>query len=82
MAESLRDRLKRCQILLEEGDYDRMIDLLKEVREEDFSGIDLEEAKELLSMLTFLIEKAEAKRGEVAKKLVNFQRFRGYIQGA
>ncbi len=77
----MKDRLSRCQILLEEGNYEGLIDLLKDIREEDFSSLSLEEAQELLSILNFLIERAENRRGEIAKKLVNFQKFRGYIQG-
>jgi hypothetical protein len=77
---NIRDKLARCQVFLEEGDYDSMIETLKEISESDFSNLSLEEAKELMNLLNFLVEKTEAKRQELAQNLVNFSRFREYLR--
>ena len=80
MEQSLKEKLERCQILLEEGKYDELLDTLEQVRSVDFSGLDRDSAQELISLLNFLIEKAQKRRDEIAGKLVNMNKFKGYLR--
>ncbi len=80
MEQSLKEKLERCQVLLEEGRYDELLDTLEQVRNVDFSGLDRDSAQELLSLLNFLIEKAQKRRDEIAGKLVNMNKFKGYLR--
>ncbi len=80
MEQSLKEKLERCQILLEEGRYDELLDTLEQVRNVDFSELDRDSAQELLSLINFLIEKAQKRRDEIAGKLVNMNKFKGYLR--
>ncbi len=80
MEQSLKEKLERCQVLLEEGRYDELLDTLEQVRNVDFSELDRDSAQELLSLLNFLIEKAQKRRDEIAGKLVNMNKFKGYLR--
>ncbi len=80
MEQSLKEKLERCQVLLEEGRYDELLDTLEQVRNVDFAGLDRDSAQELLSLLNFLIEKAQKRRDEIAGKLVNMNKFKGYLR--
>ncbi len=80
MNEDLKELLTRCQVYLEEGDFDKLIETLEKVASMDLKGLSREEYEEALKIIEFLIEKAEKKKLDIAEKLMNFQRFRGYIK--
>lgn len=80
MNESLKDLLLKCQIYLEEGDFDNLIKTLEKVVSMDLKGLKKEDYEEALKLIEFLIEKAEKKKLDIAQKLMNFQKFKGYLQ--
>jgi len=80
MQDDIKKTLSECQIYLENGDYDRLIESLRKLQKVDFSTLSEQEAKEAYKTVTFLIEKAEERRNEIAQKLVNFKRFKGYLR--
>ena len=80
MNESLRDILLKCQVYLEEGDYDNLIKSLERILELDLSNLKKEDYEEALRIIDFLIEKAEKKKLDIAQKLMNFQKFKGYAR--
>lgn len=80
MNESLKDILLKCQVYLEEGDYDNLIKSLERILELDLSNLKKEDYEEALRIIDFLIEKAEKKKLDIAQKLMNLQRFKGYAR--
>jgi len=80
MNEDLKELLLKCQVYLEEGDFDKLIETLEKVVSSDFKGLSKEDYEEALKIIEFLIEKAEKKKLDIAEKLMNFQRFKGYTK--
>ncbi len=80
MNESLKDILLKCQVYLEEGDYDNLIKSLERILELDLSNLKKEDYEEALRIIDFLIEKAEKRKLDIAQKLMNLQRFKGYAR--
>ncbi len=80
MSEDLKELLTKCQVYLEEGDFDKLIETLEKVASMDLKGLSREDYEEALRIIEFLIEKAEKKKLDIAEKLMNFQRFKGYIK--
>ncbi len=80
MNEDLKQLLLRCEVYLEEGDFESLIKTLERVVSMDLRGLDREEYEEALKIIEFLIEKAEKKKTDIAEKLMNFQRFKGYTR--
>ncbi len=78
--QSLKQLLTKCQLLLEEGDFDTLNETIKKVMELDLSGLSREEFEEAINIIDFLIQRAQEKREDIAQKLANFQRFKGYIR--
>ncbi|WP_457601058.1 hypothetical protein [Hydrogenivirga sp.] len=80
MNEDLKELLLRCEVYLEEDNYDALIDTLEKVVSSDLSKLSKEDYEEALRIIEFLIDKAEKKKLDIAEKLMNFQRFKGYIK--
>lgn len=80
MNESLKEILLKCEIYLEEDNYDALIESLEKVASFDIKNLTKEEYEEALRIIEFLIKKAEDKKLSIAEKLMNFQRFKGYIK--
>lgn len=80
MNEGLKELLLRCQVHLEEGELDKLVETLEKVLSLDLRGLRREEYEESLKILDFLIENAEKKKLQIAEKLMNLQRFRRYTQ--
>lgn len=80
MSEDLKELLTKCQVYLEEGDFDKLIETLEKVASMDLKGLSREDYEEALRIIEFLIERAEKKKLDIAEKLMNFQRFKGYIK--
>jgi len=80
MNEGLKELLLKCEIYLEEGDFDNLIRTLEKVISSDFKNMSREDYEEALRIIEFLIEKAERKKADIAEKLMNFQRFKGYLK--
>ncbi len=80
MSEDLKELLTKCQVYLEEGEFDKLIETLQKVASMDLKGLSKEDYEEALRIIEFLIEKAEKKKLDIAEKLMNFQRFKGYIK--
>jgi len=80
MNENLKDLLLKCEVYLEEGDFDNLIETLNKVVSMDFKDLKKEDYEEALKIIEFLIDKAEKKKLDIAEKLMNFQRFKGYIK--
>jgi len=80
MNEDLKKLLLKCEVYLEEGDFENLIKTLEKVVSMDLKGMDREEYEEALRIIEFLIDKAEKRKTDVAEKLMNFQRFKGYIK--
>ncbi len=77
MKESLKDLLLKCEVLLEEENYDELVKTLEKINRMDFRNLSKEDFQQALKIVDFLIDKAEKKRDEIAQKLMNFQRFKG-----
>ncbi|MDQ7038261.1 MAG: hypothetical protein Q9N26_03555 [Aquificota bacterium] len=80
MNESLKDLLTRCQILLEEGNFDELIKTLERIKAMDLKNLSKEEYEEALRIIEFLIKKAEDRKKDIAEKLMNLQKFKGYTR--
>ncbi len=80
MNRNLKDLLLECEMLLEKEDFDTLIKVLGEINSEEINNLSKEEYEEALKIIEFLIEKAEKKKLSIAEKLMNFQRFRGYLK--
>ncbi len=80
MNEDLKKLLLKCEIYLEEGDFDKLIRTLERIASMDLKNMRREDYEEALRLIEFLIEKAEKKKVDIAEKLMNFQRFRGYLK--
>ncbi|NPA40990.1 MAG: hypothetical protein GXO18_01800 [Aquificae bacterium] len=80
MNKSLKELLLKCEVYLEREDFDSLMETLEEVLKLDFSNLSKEEYEEALKIIEFLIQKAEKKKHDIAEKLFNFQRFKGYIK--
>ena len=80
MNEDLKKLLLKCEIYLEEGDFDNLIRTLEKVVSMDLKNLQKEDYEEALRIIEFLIEKAEKKKADVAEKLMNFHRFKGYLK--
>jgi len=80
MNEGLKELLLRCQVHLEEGELDKLVETLEKVLSLDLRGLRREEYEESLKILDFLIENAEKKKLQIAEKLMNLQRFKRYTQ--
>ncbi len=80
MNENLKSLLLKCQVLLEEGDFDNLIKTLEEINSMDLKGLKREDYEEALRLIEFLIKKAEEKKLNIAEKIMNIQRFKGYAR--
>jgi len=80
MNEGLKELLLKCEVYLEEGDFDNLIETLNKVVSMDLKDLKKEDYESALKIIDFLIEKAEKKKLDIAEKLMNFQRFKGYIK--
>ncbi len=78
--QSLKELLTKCELLLEDGDLDNLEKTVRKIMEMDFSNLEKEDFEEAIRILDFLMEKAEKKKQEIAEKLVNFQKFKGYLK--
>ncbi len=72
--EDLKRSLLKCQLLLEEGKWDALLEELSKVS--SFEGLSLDEARECLALLDHLIGQAEEKRNQIAQTLANIRRFK------
>ncbi len=80
MNENLKEILLKCEVYLEEGNYDALIESLEKVVSIDLKELSREDYEEALRIIEFLIKKAEEKKLNIAEKLMNFQKFKGYIK--
>jgi len=80
MNESLKEVLLKCEVYLEEGDFDKLISSLEELVNIELKDLNKEDYEEALKIIEFLIQKAEKKKLDIAQKLMNFQRFKGYLK--
>ncbi len=78
--QSLKELLTKCELLLEDGDLDNLEKTVRKIMEMDLSNLEKEDFEEAIRILDFLMEKAEKKKQEIAEKLVNFQKFKGYLK--
>ncbi len=77
--ENLKRLLLQCELCLEQGDLDRLLELLGSIKEEDFKALDLQEAQECMRILEHMISRGEALRNSMAESLINLKRFKeGY----
>lgn len=77
--ESLKALLLECQLLIKEEKWEEAISKLKSLSEEHFKNLTLEEAKECLNLLNFLIQQTEEKKLQIAQTMVNINRLKGNI---
>ncbi len=80
MNENLKDILLKCEVYLEEGDFDNLMKTLERIVSLDFKNLKKEDYEEALKIIEFLIQKAEKKKLDIAEKLINFQKFKGYLK--
>ncbi len=82
MKKTVKELLLECEVLLKEKKYDEAVKLCTQLREIDFKNSinDMEEAKECLKILDYLIEMAEKERTEIANVFVNINKFKGYLK--
>ncbi len=80
MEKSFKELLLRCEVYLEEENYDSLIETLEKLMSVDISKLSKEEYEEALRIVEFLIKRAEEKKLKIAEKIMNFQRFKGYTK--
>ena len=80
MSETPKDLLTKCQIYLEDGNYDLLISTLEKLTSANLENMTKEECEEAIKIVDFLIERAEKKRLRIAEKLINFRKFKDYLK--
>lgn len=77
--ENLKQLLLQCEVYLQQGDWDKLIEVLNGITQEHIENLDLETAKECYRILEHLIKEVEHIRNKMAESLINFKRFKeGY----
>ncbi|MCS6998429.1 MAG: hypothetical protein RMH93_03845 [Aquificaceae bacterium] len=74
--EDLKRLLLECQLYLQQGDWDRLVERLSSVSSEDIEKLDLKTAQECLAILEHLIREGEEHRNRIATTLVNLKKFK------
>ncbi|WPM32375.1 hypothetical protein IAE16_01545 [Hydrogenobacter sp. T-2] len=75
--EDLKQLLLRCEIYLQQEDWDKLIETLSGIKEEHINNLDAQSAQECLRILEYLITQGEEVRNRLSEALVNIKRFRG-----
>ncbi len=77
--EDLKQLLLRCEVYLQQGDWDKLIETLNGIGQEHFKKLDLQTAQECVRIIEHLIAEGERARNKLAENLVNLKRFKqGY----
>ena len=77
--EDLKQLLLKCQIYLQQGEWDKLLEALGSIKEEDIHNLNMETAVECYRILEHMIEKGEEIRSRIAENLVNMKKFKkGY----
>ncbi|MEN3028094.1 MAG: hypothetical protein ABDH29_02490 [Aquificaceae bacterium] len=74
--EDLKRLLLECQLYLQQGDWDRLLERLSSVDPEDIEKLDLNTAQECLAILNHLIKEGEERRNGIATALLNLKKFK------
>jgi hypothetical protein len=80
MNENLKELLLKCEVYLEEEKFEDLINTLEKIVSLELKDLSKEEYEEALKLIEFLIQRAEKKKLDIAQKLMNFQRFKGYLK--
>ncbi|MDW8434187.1 MAG: hypothetical protein RMK35_05215 [Aquificaceae bacterium] len=72
---NLKQLLLNCQVYLQERDWDKLLETLEGITQEDFHSLDQKTAEECLGILLHLIKEAEDIRNGLANTLVNLKKF-------
>ncbi|HAV39676.1 MAG: hypothetical protein AB1353_05445 [Aquificota bacterium] len=77
--ENLKKLLLQCEVYLQQGDWDKLIEVLNGVTQEHIESLDLETAQECYRILEHLIKESQQIRNKMAESLINFKKFKeGY----
>lgn len=77
--EDLKNLLLQCEVYLQQGEWDKLIEALNSIKQEDIEKLDIKTAEECLRILNYLIKEGEELRNRMAESLVNLKRFKeGY----
>ncbi|MCX8164173.1 MAG: hypothetical protein N3D14_02110 [Aquificaceae bacterium] len=74
--ESLKQLLLNCQVYLQQGDWDKLLEALDSITQQDIEKLDLKTAEECLGILNYLIKEGEEIRNGIANNLINIKRFK------
>lgn len=74
--EDLKQLLLRCEVYLQQEDWDKLIETLSSINQEHMENLDLQTAQECLRILEHLIAGGEVLRNKLAEGLVNLKRFK------
>ncbi len=74
--EDLKQLLLQCEMYLQQGDWDRLMEALSSIQQEHINSLDLKTAQECLKILEHLITQGEEVRNKLAEALVNIKKFK------
>ncbi|NPB08052.1 MAG: hypothetical protein GXN96_03890 [Aquificae bacterium] len=77
---SYKEVLLECQKLLAQKDYENLVKKLEELKGLSPDGMSREEIEEVLKILDFLVEEVKKHQEEITRKMINYQRFKGYLR--
>lgn len=74
--EDLKQLLLQCEIYLQQGDLDKLIEILNSINQDHMENLDLQTAQECLRILEHLIAGGEELRNKLAESFINLKRFK------
>jgi len=75
-----KEILVECQKLLAQRDYENLVKKLEELKEISPEGMTKAEIEETLKILDFLVEEVKKHQEELTQKMINYQKFKGYLR--
>ncbi len=74
--ESLKQVLMQCEVYLRQGEWDKLLEALEGIKQEQIQELDPKTAEECLGMLNHLIKEGESIRNKMAENLINIRKFK------
>lgn len=74
--ENLKQLLLQCEIYIQEGDWDKLIEALNSIGQEHINNLDYQTAYECYRILEHLIAEGEKARNRLAEAMVNIKKFK------
>lgn len=74
--EGLKQVLIQCEVYLKQGEWDKLLEALEGITQEQIQELDQKTVEECLRMLNHLIKEGESVRNRIAEGLINIRKFK------